>query len=42
MGSSREARMAGNMPKKTPTLAEKPMPMANDHQGSETGKPDSQ
>ena len=25
-----------------PTLAEKPMPMANDHQGSETGKPESQ
>ena len=31
--------MAGTMPKNTPTLAEKPMPMANDHQGSETGKP---
>ncbi len=25
-----------------PTLAEKPMPSANDHQGSETGKPDTQ
>ena len=23
-----------------PTLAEKPMPIANDHHGSETGKPD--
>ena len=34
--------MAGTMPKNTPTLAEKPMPMANDHQGSETGKPVSQ
>ena len=34
--------MAGNMPKKMPTLAEKPRPMANDHQGSETGKPVSQ
>jgi hypothetical protein len=27
------------MPKKTPTLAEKPMPMANDHHGNEMGKP---
>ena len=27
------------MPKKMPTLAEKPMPIANDHQGSEIGKP---
>ena len=34
--------MAGKRPKKMPTLAEKPMPRANDHQGSETGKPDSQ
>jgi len=25
-----------------PILAEKPMPIANDHQGSDTGKPDSQ
>ena len=31
--------MAGNRPKKMPTVAEKPMPSANDHQGSETGKP---
>ncbi len=42
MGSSRDARIAGTMPKNTPTPAEKPMPMANDHQGSETGKPVSQ
>ena len=28
------------MPKKMPTLAEKPRPIANDHQGSETGKPE--
>ena len=28
------------MPKKMPTEAEKPMPMANDHHGSEIGKPD--
>ena len=27
------------MPKNTPMPAEKPMPMANDHHGSETGKP---
>ena len=27
------------MPKKMPTLAEKPMPIANDHHGSEIGKP---
>ena len=39
IGSSREALKAGNRPKKMPTLAEKPMPSANDHQGSETGKP---
>ena len=25
-----------------PTAAEKPMPMANDHHGSEMGKPDAQ
>ena len=42
IGSSRDALMAGNRPKKMPTLAEKPMPSANDHQGSETGKPESQ
>ena len=40
MGSRRDARQAGNTPKKTPTVAEKPSPSANDHQGSETGKPD--
>ena len=28
------------MPKKMPTEAEKPMPMANDHHGSEIGKPE--
>ena len=27
------------MPKKMPTVAEKPKPSANDHSGSETGKP---
>ena len=42
IGSSRDARIAGTMPKNTPTPAEKPMPMANDHQGRETGKPVSQ
>ena len=31
---------AGHMPQKMPTEAEKPRPMANDHQGSETGKPE--
>ena len=31
---------AGKMPKKMPTEAEKPMPMANDHHGSEIGNPD--
>ena len=39
---SRDALIAGKSPKKMPTLAEKPMPMANDHQGSDTGKPESQ
>jgi hypothetical protein len=34
------AFMAGYMPKKMPTPAEKPMPIANDHHGSEMGKPD--
>src|SRR6202008_2870073 len=42
IGSRREARMAGTMPKNTPTVAEKPKPIAKDHQGSETGKPVSQ
>src|SRR5262245_41596934 len=40
IGSRREALMAGYMPKKIPTDAEKPRPIANDHQGSEMGKPD--
>ena len=40
MGSSRAALKAGKMPKKMPTAAEKPRPMAKDHQGSEIGKPD--
>src|SRR5712671_8165114 len=40
MGSRREALIAGYMPKKMPTDAENPRPMANDHQGSEMGKPD--
>ena len=32
----------GEEPKKMPILAEKPIPMANDHQGSDTGKPETQ
>jgi hypothetical protein len=40
IGSRREAFTAGYMPKKMPTAAEKPRPSANDHQGSDTGKPD--
>ena len=40
MGSSLDALNAGYMPKKIPTDAEKPIPMANDHHGSEIGKPD--
>ena len=39
MGSSLAAFTAGHMPKKMPTVAEKPMPSANDHAGSDTGKP---
>ena len=39
IGSSREALNAGYMPKKRPTDAENPRPIANDHQGSEMGKP---
>ena len=31
---------AGYIPKKIPTEAEKPIPMANDHHGSEIGKPE--
>src|SRR4029434_10771122 len=42
IGSRRDALIAGKSPKKIPTLAENPMPIANDHQGSETGKPDAQ
>ena len=34
--------IAGNNPKKIPTLAENPMPIAKDHHGSETGNPDAQ
>jgi hypothetical protein len=32
--------IAGYIPKKMPTAAENPRPMANDHQGREMGKPD--
>ena len=39
MGSRRDARTAGTMPKKIPTAAENPKPIAKDHQGRETGKP---
>jgi hypothetical protein len=39
IGSSRDARIAGKMPKKMPTTAEKLMPRAKDHQGRKTGKP---
>src|SRR5688572_8818148 len=39
MGSRRDARTAGTIPKKMPTPAEKPSPIANDHHGSEIGKP---
>jgi hypothetical protein len=42
IGSRRDALNAGNRPKKMPTLAEKPMPSASDHLGSEMAKPDSQ
>jgi hypothetical protein len=31
---------AGYIPKKMPTEAENPRPIAKDHQGSEMGKPD--
>src|SRR5438552_4436042 len=41
IGSRREALNAGHMPKKIPTDAEKPRPIANDHHGSEMGNPDS-
>ena len=34
MGSRREALKAGYIPKKMPTEAEKPSPMANDHHAS--------
>src|SRR5436190_20646002 len=42
IGSNRDALIAGNRPKKMPTLAENPMPSAKDHHGRETGKPDAQ
>src|SRR4051812_24291532 len=38
IGSSLDARMAGTMPKKTPMVAENPIPIANDHHGRDTGK----
>src|SRR6185503_16492159 len=40
IGSRREALKAGYIPKKMPTDAEKPRPIANDHHGSEMGKPE--
>src|SRR5262245_43143597 len=40
IGSRRDALNAGHIPKKIPTDAEKPRPIANDHHGSEMGKPD--
>src|SRR3954468_16601850 len=40
IGSSREALNAGYIPKNRPTEAENPRPIANDHQGSEIGKPE--
>jgi hypothetical protein len=40
IGSRREALKAGYMPKKMPTDAEKPRPIANDHHGSEIGNPE--
>ena len=39
MGSSDEARTAGKRPNTMPTVAENPMPSANDHQGNDTGNP---
>ena len=39
---AREALTAGIMPKNSPTPAENPTPMPNDHQGIEIGKPLSQ
>ena len=38
IGSRREALKAGHIPNEMPIVAEKPMPRANDHQGSEIGK----
>ena len=38
MGSRREALKAGHIPNEMPIVAEKPMPRANDHHGSEMGK----
>jgi hypothetical protein len=39
IGSRREALNAGHIPKKMPTDAEKPRPIAKDHHGSEMGRP---
>src|SRR5215471_10239893 len=40
MGSRRDALKAGYMPKKMPTEAENPRPIANDHHGREMGNPE--
>ena len=37
MGSSLDALMAGSIPNRIPTVAEKPTPMTNDQIGSATG-----
>src|SRR5438093_2226636 len=42
IGSRRDALNAGYIPKKIPTPAEKPRPIANDHHGSDTGKQEAQ
>ena len=39
IGSRLEALMAGNNPNTMPTADENPRPSANDHHGSEIGKP---
>ena len=38
IGSRADARIAGTRPNTMPTVAENPIPRANDHQGSEIGK----
>src|SRR6476660_8550526 len=38
--SRRDALNAGYIPKKMPTDAENPRPIANDHHGNEIGKPE--